>query len=353
MKKHTETFIPLHRQLFTQQAPTTLLSSDEWTVTAKTYPSGIESLTLANSRGYVEVLPFMGQMVWDAVFDGTSLRMGNMFTQPQKTSFIQETYGCFAFHAGLLANGCPAPEDAHPLHGEFPCAPMDSAELILSEDGITVRSHYEYVLGFGHHYRAVPTLTLHAGSGIFDIGLEVTNLSSYQKMPLQYMCHMNYVFVPGATMSDNLTDGSSFQLRRTVPAHVTPTPEWEEINRKIIAGEFNASSLDGAEAFDPEIVYFADDLGPVNTAEFFMHHPDGSAFVTRFSPQQFPTATRWILHNPDQKVAAFALPATCRPEGFLAAQASGMLIELEPGATRSFTVETGLLNATEWKEQAS
>jgi len=43
---------------------------------------------------------------------------------------IVETYGCFAFHSGLLAAGCPSPEDDHPLHGEFPCAPMRSASLL-------------------------------------------------------------------------------------------------------------------------------------------------------------------------------------------------------------------------------
>jgi len=33
---------------------------------------------------------------------------------------IAETYGCFAFHSGLLRNGVPGPEDDHPAHGEFP-----------------------------------------------------------------------------------------------------------------------------------------------------------------------------------------------------------------------------------------
>ena len=45
-------------------------------------------------------------------------------------------------------------------------------------------------------------------------------------------------------------------------------------------------------------------------------------------------ATRWILHNSDQKVASFVLPGTSRPEGFIAAR--------EADASRSFTVTTGL-----------
>ena len=94
---------------------------------------------------------------------------------------------------------------------------------------------------------------------MFDIGLEVTNLSKYQSMPLQYICHMNYAFIPEARMSQSLPDGA-FQLRRSVPNHVAPTRQWLRINEDILAGKIDADSLVGAEAFDPEIVYVADDL---------------------------------------------------------------------------------------------
>lgn len=48
------------------------------------------------------------------------------------------------------------------------------------------------------------------------------------------------------------------------------------------------------------------------------------------------------LYHKDQQVGAFVLPATCRPEGFLAAQRSGSLIMLKPNETRYFHVETGI-----------
>lgn len=44
----------------------------------------------------------------------------------------------------------------------------------------------------------------------------------------------------------------------------------------------------------------------------------------------------------DQQVAAFALPATCRPEGFLAAKEKGTLIYLQPNEERCFSVRTGI-----------
>lgn len=343
----TDLEIILYPELFDERRRD-VLRTGEWIVTAWRYSTGIAALRISNSRGYIEALPFMGQILWDAVFDGQSLRMDNMFDMPVPARQIVETYGCFAFHSGLLAAGCPSPEDDHPLHGEFPCAPMRSARLVTRHEpcgvtAVTLSSEYEYHVGFGHHYVARPTVTLRAGSAMFDIGLEVTNLSKYQSMPLQYICHMNYAFIPEARMSQSLPDGA-FQLRRSVPNHVTPTRQWLRINEDILAGKIDADSLVGAEAFDPEIVYVADDLPQYGkTAEFRMQARAHHNFVTRFRTDQFPVATRWILHNADQRVAAYVLPGTSRPEGRLAAEAAGTLIHLDAGATRTFSVTTGLL----------
>ncbi|MCC3274047.1 aldose 1-epimerase family protein [Arthrobacter zhangbolii] len=323
-------------------AEVTLAESEEFTVTGIRYPSGIESVTVRNSRGRVEVLPFMGQMVWDAEFDGVSLRMDSTFRQPRPATLIEDTYGCFAFHSGLLAAGCPAPEDTHPLHGEFPCAEFDEAWLEIDAGSVAVSGRYEYVKGFGDHYTAVPAVRLHTGSAMFDIDLTVTNLSAARTMPLQYMCHMNYAYGDGARMSQNLPDGA-FRLRETVPAHVTPTPQWTALNEAIQGGRVNPDVLDAAQGYDPEIVFFADDLAAYGQdLEFLLERTDGTAFCTRFSSTDFPVATRWLLHNPDQRVASFVLPGTSRPEGFLAARAAGTLIELAPGASRSFSVSTGI-----------
>ncbi|WP_437794438.1 hypothetical protein [Mitsuokella multacida] len=48
------------------------------------------------------------------------------------------------------------------------------------------------------------------------------------------------------------------------------------------------------------------------------------------------------MKNDDLQVAAFVLPATCRPEGFLAAKKAGTLLYLKPNEKKTFTVLTGL-----------
>jgi hypothetical protein len=85
------------------------------------YETGVEAIRVVNPRGYVIVLPYMGQMVWRACFDSVELAMQSMFDAPRPASTIIETYGCVAYHAGLLRNGVPTAEDTHPLHGEAPC----------------------------------------------------------------------------------------------------------------------------------------------------------------------------------------------------------------------------------------
>ncbi|TVU84109.1 DUF4432 domain-containing protein [Corynebacterium aurimucosum] len=316
----------------------TLLSSEEFTVIAWTYDSGVDAVRIINSRGFVEVLPFLGQIIWEANFDGRSLTMKNMFTEPKPADVIVDTYGCFAFHSGLLAAGCPAPADTHPLHGEFPCAPYDAAWLDVTADTVAISGSYTYVQGFGHHYTAVPTVRLGTGETEFDIDLKVTNNSAYQPMPLQYMCHMNYAYVDGAEFGGNLP-ADAFRLRESVPAHVTPTPEWTAFNAEIVGKPYPA--LVDPEKYDPEIVWFADDL-PRFGSDIEVTMGD---YFARFDSAEFPVATRWVLHNADQQVAAFVLPGTSRPEGFNAARAAGTLIELGAGETRTFHVRTGQRSA--------
>ncbi|SPY76427.1 Uncharacterised protein [Providencia rustigianii] len=43
-----------------------------------------------------------------------------------------------------------------------------------------------------------------------------------------------------------------------------------------------------------------------------------------------------------KRLGAFVLPATCRPEGFLAAKNNQTLIWLDAGENRQFTVTTGV-----------
>lgn len=331
----------LDKKMFNKESYT-IFKSEEFEVNLFKYPSDIEAMELKNNRGRVIILPYMGQIIWALEFDGNDLRMKNIFKMPHKAKEIVDTYGCFAFHSGLLANGCPSPEDNHPLHGEMSCSDMDKTWLEIDNDYIRVVSEVEYAKGFGNHYIAKPSVTLRAYKSNIIIQMDVTNLSECDDMPLQYMCHMNYAYVQDAKLTQSIPD-SAFKIRESIPNHVHPTEKWLKYNEQLKNNPGKLNKLENSEMFNPEIVFFADNLKQYgDDLSFNMELPNGDKFFTEFSSKDFNFATRWLLYNADQQVGAFVLPGTCRPEGFNAAKNNGTLIYLKPKENKTFKVITGV-----------
>ena len=99
------------------------------------FESGVCAVRLQNSLGYITVLPYQGQMVWDAWFYGRSLKMKNDVSIPKFRKEFRDTYGCYVMHCGILRMGCPSPEDDHPHHGELPYVTYDKAWIETGTDG--------------------------------------------------------------------------------------------------------------------------------------------------------------------------------------------------------------------------
>ncbi len=346
----TETVVHLTRgQLGELERP--ILESGALRASGFRYASGIEAVRLSNPRGEVVVLPWYGQMLWDARFDGVRLTMKSMFEAPRPASDIAGTYGCFAYHSGLLRNGCPSPQDTHPLHGEMPLAPMDAAELRTGEDAegpyLRLSGRREYVMGFGSHYLALPSVTLRPESTLLDIAMEVRNLGG-AAMDLMYMCHMNHAFVPGGRFVQPAPfTPEATRVRTAVPGHVPRTPRFDALLQELARNPAAMETLSTPEAYDPEQVFYlsglrTDAAGKVNV---MLRRPEGDAFLVSYDPRELPRLVRWVLYNADQQVAALALPSTCEPEGYLAEKRKGNVRSLAPGQTASFTVRTGYLDA--------
>ncbi|MBB4266487.1 aldose 1-epimerase family protein [Roseospira visakhapatnamensis] len=315
------------------------------------YDSGIEAVRLTTPRGHLVILPFFGQMIWDAVFDGVDLTMDNMFSMPRPADVIVGTYGCFAFHSGLLRNGCPSPEDDHPLHGEMPCAPLDAAGLACGEDAegpyMAVTGHREYVMGFGAHYMARPRVVLRPGSTLFDIMMSVENLSG-DPMDLMYMCHVNFAFCEGARIIQPAPfDARHTVVRTAVPGHVRTTPEYLSFIDRLARDPGAMEVLDEPARYTPEQVFYIRDpgTGADGRTALMMRRREGDAFHIAYDTATFPHTVRWVLVNRDQKVCAFALPSTCEPEGYLAEREKGYVRTLPAGGTAAFAVRLGYLDA--------
>ena len=72
---------------------------------------------------------------------------------------------------------------------------------------------------------------------------------------------------------------------------------------------------------------------------------EGDAFAIAWDPESMPHTIRWILDNGDQRVAAFAMPATCEPEGYTAEKRKGNVRSLAGGAKVSFVTRIGYVDA--------
>jgi hypothetical protein len=341
--------VPLHRDAFREDAREAF-QAGEFRAELRRSARGIAMLRLSNAAGWVEVLPFLGAMVWDAQFGGRSLRMSGKFDEPRPAAGILGTYGCLLFHAGLLRNGCPGPEDTHALHGEAPCAPMDSCALEFGEDAegpflraVSLREHAE---GFGAHYLASPSVTLRAGATTFGVEMVVRNLAG-RPMDLMYMAHANFAFLPGTRLHQP-APWNQVQVRTAVPGHVTPSPDYLARIATLAEAPERLGTLDPALC-DPEQVFYL--RRPLATdaagwAKSAMVRPEGDGFVLAHRPADFPILVRWLLHDPDERVAGFALPATCEPEGYTAERRKGNVQSLAPGEERRFPVRLGWLDAT-------
>jgi hypothetical protein len=315
------------------------------------YDTGIEALRLSNARGSLIVLPYMGQIVWSAVFDGVELAMRSMFREPRPAKIIVETYGCLAYHAGLLRNGVPSPADTHVLHGEMPCAEMDEAGIACGADErgpwIAVTGKREYAMGFGAHYLATPSVILRAGEAGCEIVMDVENLSA-APMDLMYMCHVNFAFAEGARIVQPVPFTPEHVLTRTaIPGHVTPTADYRALLESLANDPARMRRLDEPGRYDPEQVFYIKGLnrGADGLVHFLMARREGDAFAIAWDPEVMPHTIRWILANSDQRVAAFAMPATCEPEGYLAEKRKGNVRVLAGGATASFRTRIDYIDA--------
>ncbi len=271
--------IDLSSGVFGKQ-PNEVYRDANFTVTAFVFPGDIAALTLRNHRGSLTLLPYQDLMVWDAAFDGHSLKSKDSYTQPRR----DDTRGCFAYHEGLPENHSPVVDVWLEVEDKILTARASNADS--PKNGC----------------RTQPAVQLPANSAQFSIEMVISNQAD-RAQPLSYMCHMNYACDPDAVFRQNLP-GCALNIRG-----------------------------------NPQPVICSDNLSLyVDQAEFFMLAPRGRRYVTRFSTGQFNYA---VLRRPrtDPQAAAFIQPASCSPD----TTAKPISAVLKAGEMREFRVTTGVL----------
>jgi len=327
-----------------------LLEVPGLTCSAFRFDSGVHALRIRNARGEIVVLPFRGQQVWRAAFDGRELAMRSMFEQPGRSTDYLRTYGAFFLHCGLTGLGAPGPQDSHPLHGELPNAAFDEARLEFDPASQTlwVRGCYRHTVAFATDYRAEAQVGIQRDAALLEIGLEVHNLK-HTLMDLMYLGHANFRPVDGARLVYNAPyTPQAVRVRRSIPDHITPAPGYAELLQALADDPQAHHRLQAGVAYDPEVV-FAIDMAP--GADGWTHalqvHPDGSADYASHRPDQAPRTVRWLCRTADQDALGLSFPATSGVEGYHAEKAAGRYVALAGGAAWRVDMRFGALTPAE------
>jgi len=319
------------------------------------YDSGVAAIKISNERGNLVILPYKGQQIWSCFFDDRDLKMKSMFKEPARSSDYLSTYGGFYLHCGATAIGVPSKSDTHPLHGELPNAPYQSAYIKCGQnkkgDYIAVGGKYEYTVAFNHHYLAEPLVTIYENSGIIDITMKITNLMKTQ-MELMYLGHLNFRPVDNSELVYTADyDSDNIVVNINVPDHIKTRVSIETFKAFLtkLKNDPKLHHIMHPEAlYDPEVVmsikYKSDENGIAHSMQI---HPDGYADYASHKPSQLPRALRWIARTPDQDAFGMVLPSTSGNDGYLAEHAAGNYIILAPGESTTFDLQAGLLTPDE------
>ena len=319
------------------------------------YPSGVCALRLKNSLGELIMLPYQGQQIWDATLRGRRLTMKSMFDQPYPTSDFLSTFGGFLLHCGAVAIGSPSAEDSHPLHGELPNAPYQSAALVFGADEkgeyIGLTGEYRHTVSFNYNYTAVPLVKLYEDSSVFTVSMSIQNHKA-SPMPLMFLEHVNFIPVDGGRLAQTVVcDPENMRVRANIPSFMEVAPGYREFLKLLQEHPEKHLVFDPALVYDPEVVfymnYLADENGWARTLQI---HPDGSADLLRHRPEQLNRGVRWICRTADQGALGME-PSTAEVEGFSAEKKKGNVRSLSGGATFAYELEVGVVTAAETRHE--
>lgn len=321
------------------------------------YDSGVCAVKLENEFGYIIVLPYQGQMVWDAVFHGRSLKMQNDCPIPKFRKEFRDTYGCYVMHCGILRMGCPSEKDIHPHHGELPYVTYDKASIVTGEDErgryMAVTGEYEYYKVFDNHYAARPMTKIYEGSTLLDIILEIENKAS-APMDLMYQCHINNAAEEGAKIYQTLPWNEEHMLARlSIPQYSEVDPKYLDLLDRIQKDVSVTRVIGPDDVYDPEVVMFL--RNPIKDENGFVHylyeHKDGTADYTTYDANVLTCAVRWMVHHADWDSMGMVLPGTAEPEGYLAEKAKGHVRQLAAKSTWVSRITAGYLTPEETAEK--
>lgn len=312
------------------------------------YDSGVHGLRIKNKCGSVVMLPYQGQQIWSCNFYGRELAMRSTFKEPVATKEYLETYGGFLLHCGALAMGVPSKEDSHPLHGELPNAPYQTAFIQMGSDEkgsyIGLGGQYRHRIGFNHNYIAEPFVKVYEDSSVMDVSMSITNMRQVD-MEHMYLMHINFKPETGSSLVYSAhCNPKDVRVHVNIPCDGPETGKLGEFLNQLVEHPELHNVLTPELVFDPEIVftlrYSADEMGKAYSLQI---HPDGYACFVSHCPSELEYGIRWIARTGDEDAMGLVLPATAENRGYTAEKKKGNIKLIPAGERVSYHVQAGLL----------
>lgn len=302
---------------FFTDRPLELLQDGEFTATAFKYETGVCGLKIKNKHCSMVVLPYMGQQIWFAEFDGRSLTQKSIFDQPQATTKFGDNYGGFLLHCGLTNINCAGEGEDYPLHGELPFANYQKTYIGIGRDEkgkyLAVGGTFTYRNSQEYHYTYSPELRLYEGASVVEMYIDIQN-HRHQALEYMFMCHINWLAIDGSHLIYSA-------VKDTEHIKVDPTELGGDSPRAVKIREYGkllqknpmlADVLDSeTQCYDPEmcinIKYKADKNGWAHAMQVM---PEGDACYVGFRTKELPYALRWFCRTGDEDGIGIALPTT-------------------------------------------
>lgn len=336
---------------FFTDRPFELLRDGALSATAFRYETGICGLRIMNQHCSMVVLPYMGQQIWEAEFEGKRLVQKSIFDQPQNTTKFGDNYGALLIHCGLTNINCAEEGEDYPLHGELPFANYQEAYTGIGEDEkgkyLVVGGTYVYRNSQEYYWAYSPELRLYDDASVLEMHIDIHNR---RHSPLEYMfmCHINWLAVDGARIVYSAKKDKE---------HIVPDPpqldgnseravRMREFSKKIMEDPTILDVLDSkTQCCDPEmcinVKYEKDDTGWAHAMEVF---PEGDACYVGFRTDELPYGLRWICRTGDEDGIGIALPTTGTNRSTAYQKAHGLYNVLGPDCHEKIRFNFGYLS---------
>ncbi len=319
-----------------------LLEYGEFEVSAFRYASGVEALSIKNSRCSFIFLPFLGQQIWHYCVDGRELSMQTNIKEPLVPKQYLENYGGFLYHCGIISMG--APDSDHPQHGEIPNAEYKSAYIECGEDEggkyIALGGELVHEVAFVRGYRFRPEIKIYEGTALFKINIEIENTRPYT-LDYMYLCHINFAPIDGAKL---ITSAKYDAEHITIYNTVQDAALLDYIARLEKDLTIMDNVGESGQVYDPELCFGIKYESDENNRAYTMQYTDSGACFVSHPVDYLPYSIRWISRTKGEQAMGMVLPATGEHLGYKNAVEKGQLKQVAPNSKVSFYMEAGYVD---------